>query len=301
MDIKELQQSIRPFATPDHKKSIVQLLNSSLPYIALWGAMIAAFAWGLPYWVVLLLIVPTAFFQVRLFIIFHDCCHQSFFRSRRTNEIVGTILGILTFTPYASWGREHLDHHATVANLDKRGTGDVWTMTVQEYRGASTAKRLAYRLVRNPFVMFGLGPIWVFLLFHRLFPKGASAKEKRGVMLTNLALAVMVVGMGLLIGWKAYLLIQLPLIYISGMMGIWLFYVQHQFDPTHWAPQKDWDFMRASLDGSSYYKLPKILQWLTGNIGLHHVHHINARIPNYNLQACLDSTPILNQVEPVTF
>ncbi|MFC2170884.1 fatty acid desaturase [Calditrichota bacterium] len=300
MDNKDLQQFVRKYTVPDVKKSILQLLDSFLPYIAFWALMILSIKGGYPYWVTFIMILCATIFHIRIFIIFHDCCHQSFFESRVANRVIGTILGVLTFTSYESWGDEHLTHHSTVADLDRRGTGDIWTMTVNEYRNASKQQKFLYRLYRHPLVMFGLGPIWVFFIYNRFFYKGTSARIKNGVVITNLALLVILLGMTATVGLKTYLLIQIPIMYLGGVIGIWLFYVQHQFDPTHWYPHEDWDFLTAALNSSSYYKLPKVLQWISGNIGLHHVHHVNARIPNYNLQACLNETPLLQKVAPMT-
>jgi len=300
MNQKDILQYIRPYTVPHLGRSTIQIIDSFLPYAALWALMILSVKAGFPYWSTLLLVPLAAVFLVRIFIIFHDCCHQNYFKSQRANRIVGTIFGILTFTPYESWSADHITHHATVANLDQRGVGDVWTMTVKEYLEAPRARRLAYRLVRNPFVMFGLGPIWVFMIAQRFFPKTAGTREKVGVIITNLGLLALLAISYVTIGLKTFLIIQLPVMYVAGAMGIWLFYVQHQFDPTHWYPEKEWDYLAASLKGSSYYKLPKALQWMSGNIGLHHVHHINPRIPNYYLQPCLDNTPILQEVPAIT-
>ncbi|MBZ0264310.1 fatty acid desaturase [bacterium] len=300
MNILELQQQIRDYTTPSLKKAFFQLADSLLPYLALWALMILSVSFGFPYWVTLSLALFATVFQIRLFIIFHDCCHQSFFASQKANRILGHFLGILTFTPYDGWAEEHLTHHASVADLDRRGTGDIWTMTVKEYKAATPWRRFLYRMVRHPFNLFAIGPIWVFFIFHRIFQKGMSHREKISVVINNLGILAIFAAISLTLGWKAYLMIQLPLIYLSGALGIWLFYVQHQFDPTHWYPHAEWDYLTAALHSSSYYKLPKVLQWITGNIGLHHVHHVNARIPNYHLQPCLDNTPFLQQVEPMT-
>lgn len=300
MNTRDILDQVREYTVPNLGRSLTQIANTLLPYLALWVVMVYSVTAGWPYWTTFLLILPASAFLVRLFILFHDCTHQSFFKSRKANRLVGTIFGVMTLTPYDSWASDHLAHHATVADLDNRGIGDVWTMTVSEYENASKALRLGYRLVRNPFVMFGLGPIWVFMIKQRFFFKGSSRRAKINVVITNLALLAIMAIFYFTVGVKTYLIIQLPIMYIAGAAGIWLFYVQHQFDPTHWSPHEQWDFLTASLKGSSYYKLPKVLQWLSGNIGLHHVHHINALIPNYNLQPCLDNTPFLREVPPIT-
>ncbi len=300
MNMKELQAAVRKYTRPNPAKYTWQLLNTVLPYIVLWGMMIASVVVGLSYWVTLSLILATSIFQVRIFIIFHDCCHRSYFKSQAMNRFWGTIMGIVTFTAYDAWAGEHLTHHSSVADLSRRGVGDIWTLTVSEYHAASRWKQFLYRTFRNPFVLFGLGPIWVFLIFNRMFQKGMSKRERWSIVFTNLAILGVAGILSLTIGWQNYLLIKLPIIYLSGAFGIWLFYVQHQFDPTHWYDHDKWDFVTASLNSSSYYKLPKVLQWMSGNIGLHHVHHANARIPNYHLQACLDNTPSLQNVVPMT-
>jgi omega-6 fatty acid desaturase (delta-12 desaturase) len=249
---------------------------------------------------VLPLILAASALLVRIFIFFHDCCHGSFFASRRANRILGIVTGILTFTAYDDWRHSHARHHATAGDLDRRGEGDVWTMTVEEYRNAPPLKRLFYRFYRTPVVTFGLGPAYMFLLTHRFASKGAETRERVSVIVTNLAIAAIIAAAGLTIGLRTYVLIQLPVILIAGSLGVWLFYVQHQFEGVYWARHESWDMMRAAMEGSSYYKLPKVLQWITGNIGFHHVHHVLPRIPNYNLPASYEAVPYLQTVEPVT-
>ncbi|MEW5764617.1 MAG: fatty acid desaturase [Acidobacteriota bacterium] len=293
--------AMRAFERPSLRRALWQMLDTFLPYGALWALMVLLVRQGAPYGLVLLLSVLAAGFQVRIFILFHDCCHGSFFRSRRANSVLGTLAGVLTFTPFREWRLAHNAHHATVADLDRRGIGDVTTLTVEEYRAAPLLRRLRYRAYRHPLVLFVLGPVWLFLLSFRFFPKGAKAPERRSVLVTNLALAALALVSSWTIGLKTYLLIQLPVLLIGGAFGIWLFYVQHQFERGYWAAHPAWDPVEASLKGSSYYKLPKVLQWFSGNIGLHHVHHLRPRIPNYNLQRCLESLPALRDVEPLTF
>jgi acyl-lipid omega-6 desaturase (Delta-12 desaturase) len=275
-------------------------VNTFIPYVALWALMAYTINAHYPYWITLILALIAAGFLVRIFIIFHDCGHQSFFASRRANIILGYLSGILTFTPFDAWTHSHGVHHATAANLDRRGTGDVWTMTVGEYLAAPWKKRLAYRLFRNPFIMFVLGPIGVFILAQRVAKKGASRRDILSVIITDLALLAMIATLGLTIGFKTFGLVQLPITIIGGGLGIWLFYVQHQFEGVYWARQKTWNRIRAALEGSSFYKLPKILQWFTGNIGYHHVHHIRPRIPNYNLQLAHDKVAAFQTVRPIT-
>jgi len=237
---------------------------------------------------------------VRIFILFHDCCHGSFFASRRANTILGYVSGILTFTPFEDWRFAHNLHHATAGDLDRRGVGDIWTMTTEEYLKASLRKRLAYRIYRNPFVLFGPGPALLFLFFQRFSTKGAGKRERKSVFLTNVALLAIVGMASLTIGFQTYLLIQLPIILIGASLGLWLFYIQHQFESAYWVHHESWDPMKVALWGSSYFKLPQILQWFTGNIGLHHIHHVRPNIPNYNLQRCHDDTPTFHAIKPVT-
>lgn len=262
--------------------------------------MIRAVQAGYPYWAILLMAVPAGLFMVRLFILFHDCAHQSFFSSKRANRIFGYISGVLTFAAYEKWRASHWKHHATVADLDRRGTGDFWTMTKQEYLESPRWKRWVYRLARNPFVVFGLGPIFIFMLSQR-FPIGAKNKQERySVLLANLGILVIILLAGFTFGFQTYILIQVPIVLIGGMLGLWLFYIQHNFDGVYWSRHNEWDRLKAALEGSSFYKLPKVLQWFTGNIGYHHIHHIRPLIPNYNLKECCDSEPDLKKVKPLT-
>jgi omega-6 fatty acid desaturase (delta-12 desaturase) len=295
--VPEWQQAVAQFAHPDTRRSTWQIINSLVPYAALWVLMV----WSLEisYWLTLGLSVIAAAFLVRGFIILHDCGHGSFFKSRTANDFWGVLTGVLTFTPYYQWRHEHSIHHASAGNLDRRGMGDVWTLTVDEYRALPPLRRLGYRLYRHPLIMFGLGPFFIFILTHRVPRKGATPKERFSVLFTNVALLAIMLVMHLLIGIKAYLLIQGPVILLAGLFGTWLFYVQHQFEGVYWEREPKWDYMTAALHGSSYYRLPKLLQWFSGNIGLHHIHHLSPRIPNYNLQPCLDATPLF-QITPIT-
>ncbi|HSR33940.1 MAG TPA: fatty acid desaturase, partial [Anaerolineae bacterium] len=276
------------------------LVNTFVPYLGLWVLMIYLIETGTPYWITLVLAVVAAGFMVRIFIFFHDAGHGSFFSSPRANTALGYISGVLTFTPYDSWRRSHARHHATSGNLDRRGMGDVWTMTVEEYRAAPRKKQLAYRMYRNPLVMFGLGPVGSFLIAQRFPQIGVKRREQLSVLGTDLALLAIIVLASVTIGFWTYVLIQLPIILIGGALGIWLFYVQHQYEGVYWARDEAWDPTKAALEGSSFYKLPKVLQWFTGNIGLHHIHHLRPRIPNYNLQQCYDKVPAMQAVQPLT-
>jgi acyl-lipid omega-6 desaturase (Delta-12 desaturase) len=284
---------------PDPLKSWVQFLINLLLYSVTWFLMFESLS--LSYWITLGLSIPAAGMLVRLFIIFHDCGHGSYFQSRNLRDVVGVLIGILTFTPYFSWSRSHRVHHETAGNLDLRGIGDVWTMTVDEYRKASGWARIRYRLYRNPLTMFGIGPLFVFLIGNRFTKKGMDRKGRLGVYITNAGLLVIATLLSLLMGVKAFLLIQLPVIYLAGIFGFWLFYVQHQFDPSYWSRTDGWDYKKVALEGSSYYKLPRILQYFTGNIGFHHIHHLSPMIPNYNLSRCHRENLLFRQIKPLKF
>jgi len=293
-------RNMEPFAQPDLRRATIQLLNTVLPYIGLMSLMAVSAVNAWPVWFTLLLAVPAGAFLVRIFIFFHDCCHGSYLASRKAMHVVGAVLGFLVFTPFGQWRHSHGIHHSTAGNLDRRGIGDVWTMTVEEYKAASPLRRLAYRMFRHPLVLFGLGPLFTFVVVQRFPVRGSSPRQVRSVLLTDLSLLAVVGIASVTIGIKAYLLVQLPVMFIAGMCGIWLFYVQHQFDPTYWARSDEWESMEAAMQGSSFYKLPAVLQWFSGNIGLHHIHHLKPRIPNYNLQACLDAIEELRLPEPLT-
>jgi len=292
---------LRPYARPNTRKAVIQLLDTLLPYGAILSLMYGTIRWGAPVWVTFLLGIPAGALMVRTFILFHDCAHGSFVESRAARDWIGRFLGLLTFTPFGEWRYAHGLHHSTSGNLDRRGVGDVWTMTVDEYRRCPFLKRLQYRAYRNPIVLFVLGPLFLFLVMNRLPPSNhRKALRIRSVLLNDLALAISIAFFGLTIGLKAYFTILIPTQLVAGFVGIWLFYVQHQFDPSYWARSGDWDSAEAALTGSSYYKLPPWLQWISGNIGLHHVHHLLPRIPNYNLEACLSAVPELRLKDPLT-
>ena len=293
-----LRKEIAPYEKADTKSSVKQLINTIPPFILLWAG--AYFSLSVSFWLSLALSITAAGFVVRIFIIFHDCCHMSFFKSKKANNILGTITGIITLFPYEKWKRAHSIHHATSSNLDKRGTGDVWVMTVDEYVSASFWGRLQYRMYRNPIVMFGLGPIYLFLISNRFNRKNPRKKERLNTYLTNASVAVLYTILCLLIGWEAFLAVQLPILFVSGSLGIWLFYVQHQFEDSYFEDESEWDYVKAAIDGSSYYKLPKVLQWVTGNIGFHHVHHLSPKVPNYHLEKVHNSTEPLQQATTIT-
>jgi omega-6 fatty acid desaturase (delta-12 desaturase) len=290
--------ALAPFARPSVPRSILDLLTAVVPYLGLLVAMY--YSLRVSHLLTLGLGVLAAGFLLRTYIIFHDCSHGSFLPSKRGNLWLGSVLGVLVFAPFANWRHSHAIHHATAADLDRRGQGDVPTLTVAEYYARPWKGRLSYRLFRNPLIMFGLGPLGAMILAPRIVPRGARPRIRRSVHLTNLALAALISGACLLVGWSNFLLIQGPAALIAGAAGIWLFYVQHQFEDTYWERNTGWTYADAALRGSSYLKLPKVLQFFTGNIGLHHVHHLNSRIPNYNLQAAHDSDPVFLSVPTLT-
>ena len=288
------RESLAGYECPRVSRSILDLLTSVVPYLAL--SVLMYLTLRASYLLTLALAIPTAGFLVRTFIVFHDCTHGSFLPSKRANTWVGTALGLLTFSTFSCWRHAHLVHHATAGDLDRRGTGDLPTKTVGEYQSLSFRGRLAYRLFRNPLVMFGVGPIFALAVQPRIVPRTARPWIRRSVRATNLALAVLVGGLCWLIGWQNYLLVEVPTVMLAGATGIWLFYVQHQFDDVYWQTSDGWSYADAALRGSSYLVLPKVLQFFTGNIGLHHVHHLSARIPNYNLQRAHDENAIFHGV-----
>lgn len=297
-DPKAWRKIVVKYQKPSIKKAVFQIANTLIPMLLCWIAM--AYLYEISYWLTLPLVLVAGGLTVRTFIIFHDCGHQSFFKSRKANDIVGYITGVLTFTPYRFWHWEHGIHHSTAGNLDHREEGDVWTMTVEEYEASSKGMKLAYRLVRSPFILFTVGPMFLFLIWQRFSVKKAKLRDRRSVWYTNLGIAVMV-GLGCwILGWQKYVILQLSICAISTTAGVWMFYVQHQFEDVYWSRKKDWNFAAAALEGSSYYKLPKILQWFTGNIGFHHIHHLSSRIPNYMLEACHNAEPLFREVPCLT-
>lgn len=291
------EKIIMKYNHPDLSKSIWQICNSVIPYIFLCFLMYKSLQYS--YWITLALSLLATGFMIRIFIIFHDCGHRSFFTSKRANNIVGIIMGILTLTPFYKWNHQHWIHHATSGNLDKRGVGDIWTMTVDEYIKSSFRDRFMYRAFRNPFIMFIIGPFLVVFVKNRIISKPATKQEKWNLYLTNIIVLAIAVSISLLIGIKAYLLIQLPIVLIGHSIGIWLFYIQHQFDDVEWERQNKWDYKVSAITGSSFLKLPPVLQWFTGNIGYHHVHHLSSRIPNYNLAKCHYENEIFRSVKPI--
>jgi omega-6 fatty acid desaturase (delta-12 desaturase) len=297
-DVAAWKEIVAQYQKPSTWRALWQIVNTLGPYALLWYLMYRSLA--VSWWMTVPLAILTGALQVRVFIIHHDCGHGSFFKSRKANNILGFITGVLTFTPYYHWRWEHAAHHATSGDLDRRGMGDIWTLTVLEYLESSRWKRFAYRLARNPFVLFVLAPLYVFLIKHRLPKANASRRERYSVYWTNLALLGMAAGLSWAFGLKAYLLIQLTVLIVAGAAGFWLFYVQHQFDGVYWERGDGWDYTTAALQGSSFYKLPGVLQWFSGNIGYHHIHHLSSRIPNYNLARCHRAHLLFQSVKPVT-
>ncbi|MDC3424123.1 fatty acid desaturase [Aquibacillus sp. 3ASR75-11] len=294
----ELRKNVKPYESSNTKSGIMQLVNTIPTFFLLW--FLAYQSLSVSIWLTLGLTVVAAGFVVRIFIIFHDCTHQSYFKNKKANRYLGTVTGIITHFAFEKWKRSHSIHHATSGNLDKRGTGDIWVMTVEEYVSASAWERVAYRLYRNPIVMFGLGPIYLFFIENRFNRKGAKRKERLNTYLINFSIAAIYAMLIWGIGWQAFLMVQLPILFVSGALGIWLFYVQHQFEDSYFENEDEWDYVKAAVDGSSYYKLPKIMQWMTGSIGFHHVHHLSPRVPNYNLEKAHESTPPLQQATTIT-
>ncbi len=288
------REALAPYTRPHLGRSVLDIATSVVPYLAL--SVLMYLALDVSYLLVLAIAVPAAGFLVRTYILFHDCTHGSLLPSKRANAWVGRVLGLMVFSPFESWRHSHAVHHASAGDLDRRGVGDVPTMTVTEYHSSSWQERLGYRLFRNPLVMFGIGPTYAMVVQPRLVSRSARTRIRRSVIVTNIALVVLVGALCWLIGWRQYLLVQAPTALLAGAVGVWLFYVQHQFEDTYWQSNQGWSYADAALRGSSYLKLPKMLQFFTGNIGLHHVHHLSTRIPNYRLQRAHDENAIFHKV-----
>lgn len=289
--------AVAKYQRSDLWRSSWQVANTFIPYFLVWYLMYRSLA--VSYWITLALSVLAAGFLTRIFIIFHDCGHGAFFKSQKANDVLGFITGVLTLSPYYGWRHEHAVHHATAGDLDRRGIGDIWTLTVREYLALPPKKRLWYRVYRHPLVLFFLGPLFLFLIWHRVPGRAGSKRERHSVYWTNLALAAIIAVMSVTVGIKAFLMVQFPIVVIAGAAGVWLFYVQHQYEGVYWERHEDWDYVSVALQGSSFYKLPRILQWFTGNIGFHHVHHLSPRIPNYYLEKCHNESPMFHQVKSI--
>ena len=291
---------LAPYKQSSTRAALVQLLNTALPFGFLWYLM--ARSLDVSYALTLALAVPTGFLFIRLFILQHDCGHGSFFPARNANHMVGSMLGVVTLFPYGYWRRTHSIHHATSGNLEHREFGDIKTYTVREYQGFSAVYRWLYRLYRHPFVLLGVGPAYQFILKHR-FPFDLPWSWKRewaSVLWTNLGIALTFGALSWWLGWRSVILVHLPVVLIAGAVGVFLFYVQHQFEDTYWEHDESWDFYSAGVRGSSFLDLPESLHWLTGNIGYHHIHHLTSRIPNYRLAECFHQNPSLQQVTRLT-
>ena len=288
------------YREPSVWKSAWQLLSSVMLFCGLWTLMLFSLQYS--YWLTLLLSAPTAGVLVRLFILQHDCGHGAFFKSQKLSDVIGFMLGVLVLTPYGSWRRQHALHHATAGDLDRRGHGDVHTITVAEYLKLTPLQRVGYRLLRNPVILFGISPLVYFAVLQRFtysLPRSWN-QERAGVYRTNLMLLASVLAVGWLVGFRQFLLVHAPVTLLACSAGVWLFYVQHNFETTYWQHHDQWDFGMAGIAGSSYYHLPKGLQWFTANIGFHHIHHLDSRIPNYRLQECFEENAEFQRVNRLT-
>ncbi len=286
------------YEQPVLAKSLCDLSTSVVPYLALTVAMYLCLEVSL--WITLALAVPASGCLLRTFIVFHDCAHGSFLRTRRANLWLGRFTALLVFQPFTNWRHNHAVHHGTSGDLDRRGTGDVLTLTLDEYASSPWRRRLGYRLFRNPVVMFGIGPIWSLMIGPRFWSRRMRPRQRHSVIATNFVLAAVIGAIWWLVGPQAWVVVQMPVAALAGTAGVWLFYVQHQFEEAYWENSEGWTYADAALRGSSYLKLPKVLQYFTGNIGLHHVHHLSAKVPNYNLQRAHDENPMFGDVPTLT-
>lgn len=292
------KEAVRKFQKPSARRAAWQMVNTFVPFAISWEMMFAMRLQS--FWLALPFLLLTAGFVVRTFVIFHDCGHGSFFPSKKMNDLLGFITGIMTFTPYTQWRWEHSIHHRTAGNLDARGFGDIWTMTLREFNEAARWQRWRYRVIRNPLFLLLVNPAWQFLIRQRFSHSKAPFAARRSVWLTNLGILGVAVLMSLKHGMGAYVLMQTLVVIIAGAAGVWLFYVQHQFEDTYWRRDDQWEYPQAAMAGSSFYKLPRWLQWFSGNIGFHHIHHLSSKIPNYNLEECHLSNAMFESVPTLT-
>lgn len=293
------RNAVAGFERPSTVAAALDLATSLVAYVALTAAMYLTL--GVSTWLTLVLAIPSAGFLLRTFIVFHDCAHGSFLPSKRANLWLGRLTGLVVYQPFANWRHNHAVHHATAGDLDRRGTGDVETLTVAEYTSRPWRGRLAYRLFRSPAVLFSIGPVWSLMVGPRFWSQRMRPRQRHSVWLTNVALLVLVAAIIWVVGPLAWLLVQMPAAILAGIAGVFLFYVQHQFEDAYWETGEQWSYADAALRGSSYLRLPKVVQFFSGNIGLHHVHHLSAKVPNYNLQRAHDGIPLFADVPVLTF
>lgn len=296
----DLVKEIKTFAKPDNKKAAFQIINTVIPYLVLLTLTFLSFNLKLYLFSAMFSFI-SAFFMVRVFILFHDCTHGSFTDSKKANDYLGHLFGVLSFTPYASWKKEHTIHHGAVGNLDRRGVGDIWTMTVEEYDSKSKAIKGLYRLFRNPLFLFGVAPFFKFLVLNRISKKTASKEERISNLIINVGILFVGIVFSMLFSFRTYAIMHFAVLYMASSIGLWLFYVQHQFEDVYWEEAQGWNSKEAALKGSTFYQLPLVFEWLSGYIGYHHIHHLNSRIPNYNLKECYYSHEELKDVRTVRF
>ncbi|WP_157949994.1 fatty acid desaturase [Vallitalea okinawensis] len=300
MKQRQWAKDLKEYAKPNYKKAIIQIINTLVPYIILLTLSLYLFQEKTSPILLIPVLIASAGFMVRVFILFHDCTHLSFVKSNNWNQLLGTIFGIFTFTPFVPWQKEHTIHHGTVGNLQRRGSGDIWTMTVKEYDNSKWYKKVIYRIYRNPIFLFGVAPISLFAVLNRLPKRHSGKSEWTSYMITNLGIIIIGTIYGSIFSIKDYLIVQLITLAIASSLGVWLFYIQHQFEEVYWEENESWDFVDAALKGSTFYRLPTILEWISGYIGYHHIHHLNSKIPNYNLKVCYKNNDHFTDVKTVT-
>ena len=293
------KQIVRKYSTPDPVKSWWQVINTLGSFVFLWW--LAYKALDISIYLAIFISLVNQIFNIRTFIILHDCGHGSFFKSKKLRTLIGTICGVLTFTPYKQWTREHAGHHQTSGNLDKRGLGDVWTITTAEYSEMSPLAKLGYHAFRFPLVNFVIGPFYIFQIRFRFKQHFDGPEEDRNRYLTNFLIAAIITTLCLTLGWKTFLIVHLPIVLLSNTIGTWLFFVQHQYEDAYWRKNDEWDYFDASIKGSSFLKLPKFFQWSTGNIGIHHIHHLSHQIPNYYLGQAYEENELFQDCKVLGF